>query len=91
MKWMLCLLYNRYKIIYTYYISMSAELFHSNMLLHHDDTPVIPRGKRSDVSESDRLTFVSSFGDLLKLLDEIDDKQMKNEIGENMIENIINA
>jgi hypothetical protein len=69
---------------------MSAEIY-SNMLLHHDDTPIVPRGKRSDVTENDRLTFVSSFGDLLKLLDEIDDNQHKGEIGEDIIENIINA
>ena len=71
-------------------INMSAEIY-SNMLLHHDDTPIVPRGKRSDVTENDRLTFVSSFGDLLKLLDEIDDNQHKGEIGEDIIENIINA
>ena len=61
------------------------------MLLDHDDTPVVPRGKRSDITETDRLTFVSSFGDLLKLLDEYDDNQNKGEIGENIIEKIINA
>lgn len=70
---------------------MSAEIFQSNMLLDHHDTPVVPRGKRSDVTETDRLTFVSSFGDLLKLLDEYDDNQNKGEIGENIIEKIINA
>lgn len=61
------------------------------MLFDREDTPVVPRGKRSDVTETDRLTFVSSFGDLLKLLDETDDNQKKREIGENIIENIINA
>ena len=61
------------------------------MLFDHNDTPVVPRGKRSDVTETDRLTFVSSFGDLLKLLDEYDDNQNKGEIGENIIEKIINA
>jgi len=101
MKWILCLLHKRYKNISRYYIAiayciltiinMSAEICHSNMLLHDEDTPIVPRGKRSDVTESDRLTFVSSFGDLLKLLDEIDDNQHKGEIGEDIIENIINA
>ena len=61
------------------------------MLFDNHDTPVVPRGKRSDVTETDRLTFVSSFGDLLKLLDEYDDNQNKGEIGENIIENIIKA
>jgi hypothetical protein len=67
---------------------MSAAIFHSNMLVHDEDTPIVPRGKLSDVTESDYLTFVSSFGDLLKLLDDIDDNQDNGEIGDDIIENV---
>lgn len=50
-------------------------------------TPTVPRGKRSDITENDRISFVSSYGDLLKLLDEMDNKE---NISDDTIEAMIN-
>lgn len=52
-----------------------------------DVTPSVPRGKRSDITENDRISFVSSYGDLLKLLDAMDNKE---NISDDMIETMIN-
>jgi ADP-glucose pyrophosphorylase len=71
---------------------MSAgELAQSTIFLDNHDTPKVPRGKRSDLTESDRDLFASSYGKLLKLLDEADNRQKKHDIGEDIIENIMNA
>lgn len=50
-------------------------------------TPTVPRGKRSDIIENDRISFVSSYGDLLKLLDAMDNKE---NISDDTIEAMIN-
>lgn len=62
------------------------DIFYSNDLIE-SATPTVPRGKRSDITENDRISFVSSYGDLLKLLDAMDNKE---NISDDMIETMIN-
>ncbi len=62
------------------------DIFYSNDL-NDSVTPTVPRGKRSDITENDRISFVSSYGDLLKLLDAMDNKE---NISDDMIETMIN-
>ena len=55
-------------------------------------TPSAPRGKRSDISESDRELFVKSYKDLLDMLDSLENRNSTdNEAGLAMLDNVSNA
>ena len=55
-------------------------------------TPSVPRGKRSDISESDRELFVKSYKDLLDMLDSLENRNSTdNEAGLAMLDNVSNA
>lgn len=60
--------------------------------LQNSHTPTAPRGKRSDITDKDRDLFVSSFRDLLDMLDNNDkENERANEKGISMINTVTNA
>ena len=60
--------------------------------LQNSHTPTAPRGKRSDITDKDRDLFVSSFRELLDMLDNNDkENERANEKGITMINTVTNA
>jgi hypothetical protein len=74
-----------------------SEIFqteHCSCQLQNSHTPTAPRGKRSDVTDKDRDLFVSSFRELLDMLDNKDKENeyhSANEKGIAMINTVTNA
>ena len=62
--------------------------------LQNSHTPTAPRGKRSDITDKDLELFVSSFGELLDMLDSNEkenENERANEKGISMINTVTNA